>query len=241
MRRILLLAVLSISLVLGLAACTEGQTGTGSVVVNNQQAGINVTGQGKVTVEPDLAMLTLGVESQAQTVAVAQADTTDAMNKVMAALSQNGVANKDIQTQRYSINVVTRYDSTTQRNVTVGYLVTNLVIVKLRVLDRVGEVIDAVAAAGGDATRVNGISFTVEDPTDDYNQARSLAMTDAKNRANQLASLGGVSLGKPVYVTETTSFPIVKGVSAAPVPEGTSISPGEIDIITSVQVTYSIK
>ena len=245
MRKWFLLVTVLALLAVGLSAC-NATTGTGttngSVVINNQQEGISVSGQGKVVVTPDLAELTLGVQSQESTVAAAQANATGAMNKVMTALTSNGIAGKDIQTQRYSIDVVSRYDNNTQQSVIVGYMVTNLVIVKIRALDKTGAIIDAVTAAGGDLTRINGVSFTVENPTTYYNQARSLAVTDAKAKAEQLASLGNVSLGKIKYMTESTSFPIVgKGEVAAPSVPGTPISTGEIDITASVQVIYAVK
>jgi len=97
MRKWFLLVTVLALLAVGLSAC-NATTGTGttngSVVINNQQEGISVSGQGKVVVTPDLAELTLGVQSQESTVAAAQANATGAMNKVMTALTSNGIAGK---------------------------------------------------------------------------------------------------------------------------------------------------
>ena len=108
-----LLAV-SLALVLAivsLAGCSPGNItleGVEGINVSSQQEGIWVTGQGKVTAVPDIATLRLGIEAQAASVAEAQSQATEAMDRVMAALTDNGVAEKDIQTQYFSIRQVTK-------------------------------------------------------------------------------------------------------------------------------------
>jgi uncharacterized protein YggE len=170
---------------------------------SSQPSGIWVSGTGTVTVTPDIAILSLGVYDKETTVAAAQARATDAMNKLIAALKQNGIADKDIKTTGYSIQQMTRYDNTKNEAVTDGYSVSNTVNAKIRALDKVGAIIDAVAAAGGDATRINGVSIMVEKPEGYYGEARGKAMTDAKAKADQLASLAGVKLGNAYYITES--------------------------------------
>jgi hypothetical protein len=114
---------------------------------------------------------------------------------------------------------------------------------------KAGRVIDAVVQAGGDLIRINGISFSVEDPTNYYQQARGKAMTDAKNKAEQLAKLAGVTLGKPTYVAEGAQSSAVydsyRGAGmAVPAPTiVTSVPPistGETKITLNVQVAYSV-
>jgi uncharacterized protein len=218
-----------------------------NINVGSQQTGIWVNGQGKVTVTPDIATLTLGVSAQTTTVAQAQSQAATAMDKVMAALTGAGVAKKDIQTQNYSIQQVTRWDDKSQQQVVLGFMVSNTVVAKLRAMDKIGSVIDAAAEAGGDFTRINGINFSVEHPEQYYVQARELAMKDAKSKADQIASLSGIKLGKPTYVTENsyipTSYPVAYKMDAASGGAGAStpITAGETDITLSVQVTYSIE
>ncbi len=106
--RLLGLASLVTIVAVGLAACGNGPVATAqqqpaSVTINSNQQGIWVNGEGKVTVAPDTAVLDLGVSAQASTVAQAQAQASTAMDKVMAALTSNGVDKKDIQTQYFSI------------------------------------------------------------------------------------------------------------------------------------------
>jgi len=215
-------------------------------ILPQQDTGIWVTGQGEVMAVPDIASLRLGVEARADTVAEAQAEASEAMNKVMEALLDNGVAEEDIQTQQFSIYPMTSWNERKDEEEIIGYRVTNMVIAKLREVDRVSEIVEAVAEAGGDLTRMQGISFTVDDPTPYYEEARSKAMENAKDKAAQLADLAGVELGKATYISEgpvyrpevTRYFPeIIEEEMAAPQPP---ISPGELKITVSVQVVYAI-
>jgi len=230
--------------VVGFSGCSAGPTTIGTVDINSQQTGIWVNGEGKVTVTPDIATLSLGIEAQAATVAEAQAQAAVAMDAVRTALTENGVADKDIQTQYFSIYQVTRWDDNKNEEIVIGYRVTNMVTAKIRDIEQAGPVIDAVAAAGGDYTRINNISFSVDDPTPYYADARQKAMADAKAKAEQLADLAGVNLGRPTYISEGTIYPPVvyrdAGMEAmAPAPT-TPISPGEIDLSLTVQVAYAI-
>jgi uncharacterized protein YggE len=218
--------------------------GCSTVNLTGQQEGITVSGEGKVSVVPDLATLSLGVEAQDTTVTAAQNQAAAAMEMIMAALVDNGIAEEDIQTQYFSISDITRWDDETREEEVIGYRVSNVVSVKIRAMESIGPIIDAVVEAGGDLTRVNGISFSVDDPSTYYDEAREEAMADAKATAEALAELGGVRLGKPTYITESSYQPGYIYVPGARVDEamesGTPISPGETEITLNVQVTYDI-
>jgi uncharacterized protein len=244
----LAIVLISVLAILGLSGCSGGVEAqdTSSVVINGQQ-GIWVTGQGTVTVTPDIANVSLGISVQAAKVADAQAQAASAMSKVISALTSNGVDPKDISTQYYNISPITKYDNTTQQSTITGYQVSNIVNAKIRAIDKVGTIIDAVAAAGGDLTRINGVSFSVDDPSRYYSQARTNAMNNAKAKAQELASLAGVTLGRPTYIVENavSAPPIPYAVSApnvagAPSPT-TPINPGQTDFNLYVQVAYAIQ
>jgi len=232
--------------IVGMVGCSTGPTTIGTVDVNSQQTGIWVSGEGKVTVTPDIATLWLGIEAQADTVAEAQTQAVGAMDAVMTALADSGVDEKDIQTQYFSIYQVTRWDDFRDREVVIGYRVTNMVTAKIREIEQAGPIIDAVAAAGGDYTRINNISFSVDDPTPYYVEARQKAVADAKAKAEQIADLAGVTLGKPTYISEGTQVPIYPrevyyGEAGIPAPTPpTPISPGETELSLTVQVAYAI-
>lgn len=245
-------ALILIVLAVALVGCAEGSA-LGAVPsdlkinLNSQQEGIWVNGTGKVSAVPDIAILRLGIEAQSTKVADAQAQAAEAMDKVMKALTANGVAEKDIQTQTFNISKVTRWDDKNQQEVLIGYRVTNIVQAKIRTMTKVGITIDAVATAGGDLTRIDGIGFSVEDPTNYQKTARDKAMADAEAKAKQIAQLSGVTLGKPTYITESAYFPqpIFRGgfekAAAAPgMMVDTPISAGELDITLNVQIVYSI-
>jgi len=230
--------------VVGFSGCSGATTTIGTVDINSQQSGIWVSGTGEVAVTPDIATLSLGIEAQADTVAEAQEQAAVAMAAVMASLADNGVAEKDIQTRYFSIYPVTRWDDYKDEQVIIGYRVTNMVTAKIRDVEQAGMVIDAVAAAGGDYTRVNNISFSVDDPTAYYEEARQDAMADARAKAEQLANLAGIGLGKPTYISEGTIYPPVVYRDAGMemmAPEATTpISPGEIELTLTLQVAYAI-
>jgi uncharacterized protein YggE len=240
-------AVISLALVLslvGFSACTAGPTNIGTIDISNQQEGIWVSGQGEVTVTPDLATLSLGVEAQADTVTEAQAQAREAMANVQDALTDSGVDEDDIQTRYFNVDQVTRWDD--DEYVVIGYRVTNMVTVKIRDVEAVGTVIDAVVEAGGDFIRINSLAFSVDDPSEYYEEAREEAINDAREKAEQLADLAGIDLGAPTYISEGNIYtPVVyrdAGMEAVP-GEGytTPISPGEIELTLTVQVAYAIE
>ena len=222
-----------------------GSSDSSQANVSQQNNGIWVTGVGKVTVTPDLAIVSLGVQAQASTVAAAQQQAAKSMSDVMAALKANSVADKDIATQYYNITPVYSYDRDTGKQVLEGYSVSNTVTVKIRTVDNAGIVIDAVAAAGGDNTRINSVTLTVDQPEQYNTQARQAAMNDAASRAKQLAQLSGVKLGKATYINESLNSSsqtiyFDSGIKAAPSVPTTLISPGETEVTLTVQVVYSI-
>lgn len=219
-------------------------------------SGIWVTGQGSITLEPDLALLNLGVETTGKTVAAARAEAATAMDAMVTSLKGNGVASIDIQTQFFNISPQYQWTEVfengirTNKQVLIGYRVTNTAVVKIRDMENVGPIMDDVAAAGGHATRINGISFTVEDTSPLMVQLREDAVANAMAKANQFAALTGVGLGRLVFISETGgAAPRVRAfaesadfglVMAASAPS-TSISGGELEITMSVQAVFAIQ
>ena len=254
------LAALVIPIV-ALSGCYAGVPGPGGpgwatvpsslrVDLGSQQEGIWVTGEGKVTAVPDIATLRLGIEAQEATVDEAQTLASEAMDRVKTALIDNGVAEKDIQTQYFSIRQRTRWDELMGQEVVIGYRVTNMVTAKIRDIDKVGSIIDAVAVAGGDLTRIDNISFSIDDPSVYFEEARQKAMTDAEAKAEHLAQLAGVRLGKPTYISEGIQMPpriypevwieVPPAPAPPPAPAIPPISPGEMEISLTLQIAYAI-
>lgn len=213
---------------------------------STQNSGIWVNGQGKVTVIPDIAVINMGVETQAESIEEAQRQAAESMDALMRMLKDTGIASKDITTQYFNINAVYSWDDVQKTSIITGYRVVNTAIIKIRNIQNAGVIIDSVVAAAGKNTRIYGIYFTVENPEQYYDLAREIAMNDARHKAEQMASLGNAQIGKPIYISEdNSSYPPVarydKGYAESSSGEpSTQISPGETDIVINVQVVYSI-
>jgi uncharacterized protein YggE len=232
-----------------------GYSGSLLLQAGSSQAGIWVTGEGTITLEPDLAVVNIGVETEAQTVAEARDRAATAMAGIVNAVKAYGLTDKDVQTRSFNIYPVYEYPEvvefgrTTRKQVLTGYRVSNSASIKIRDLDKVGDIIDDVATAGGDATRINGISFTVEDTKPFMTGLREAAVRDAIAKAEQFASLTGVSVGRLVFISESGGrAPVVQdfGVErsfavAAQAAPATSISGGELELRLGVQVVFDIQ
>jgi len=226
-------------------ACGDHRA-TEFIVSQPAEPGISVSGHGSVTAVPDIAVLTLGVEVTAPTVAVARSKAAAAMQAVRASLDGNGVARDDIKTISFNIQPHYAFPRDEKPEIT-GYTVSNLLSVKLRDLDAISDALDDAARAGGDAVRVNGIAFSVDDPKPYEAGARKAAVADARMRAEELATLSGVKLGRVLSISESgVSIPyqergfggmMLRSAAEAPTP----ISPGETDISLSVSVVYRIE
>ena len=216
----------------------------------SQQVGLWVSGAGSVLAEPDLAVLSFGVEARADMVAPALTRAAEAMDAVIASLRARGVQERDIQTRSFGIQPITVFRDVLEGGVRerrpeiVGYTVSNSATAKIRDLDSAGAIIDAAATAGGDAIRINGISFTIEDPKPLEQRARELALQDAMVKAQQMAQVAGIRLGALLSITESGGSPVVQQdfsrAEVAGASSTTPISAGEMQITIRVQMVYAI-
>jgi uncharacterized protein YggE len=213
---------------------------------SSQPQGIGVTGEGRASAAPDIVVLGLGVSAKASTVDAANSQVQEAMSDLLASLEANGVQEKDIQTSGFSI--YPEYDYRNDEQILTGYRVSHMLQVKVRDVDGVGEVIDDAVEAGGDLLQVQSISFAIDDTTALSSEARQEAMADAQAKAEELASLAGVTLGKPTYITESLYSPSSQPYfyaerMALPATGGdeTAISAGELEVVVTVNITYSIQ
>jgi uncharacterized protein YggE len=205
---------------------------------------ITVTGTGKVTVKPDMADVSLGVQVQRDTAKAARDEAATTMNQIIAALKNLGIADDDIQTSMISVNPMYDYNSSSMR--VTGYEVSNIVSAHVTDITKVADVIDDAVAAG--ATTVNGVSFGVADQTSVENQARDAAVKDARSHADALAAAAGVTISGVASISETatyTPWPYYSGAAdaagRAPAPEvPTPVKPGTQDITITVTVSYLI-
>jgi uncharacterized protein len=221
----------------GATASLQASNGSGS-------QGISVSGEGRVAVAPDMALLSIGVSTKEDTVAAANSAVQAAMDRLLSSLEANGIVEKDIQTTQFSISP--EYDYQLSEPRLTGYRVTHMLQVKVRDIDRAGEVIDDGVEAAGDLVQVGSISMTIDDTSAMAKQARELAMADAKAKAQELAQLADVDLGKPISISESSYTPSPSviydraGYGAEAAPAATTISTGELEVVVSVQITYAI-
>ena len=196
-----------------------------------------------ISTEPDLVMVGAGVTSEALTAVEAMRLNAVEMRRVIAAIRELGIADKDIQTTGINLNARYDYDRETQRNVFVGYTVSNRVSVKLRDIDRTGAALDALVVAG--ATDFSGPSFSIEDDTAAKDAARTSAVARAQARAEAYAALYGYSGVRVLAVSEAmtgqTSAPemMLRSVamdSAMSAP----VMPGEVSTGVSITVKYEM-
>jgi uncharacterized protein len=212
-----------------------------SATASDLRSTVTVVGDGRVTTQPDLALVTFGVEANGQTLAEAQADGATRMQAVIDGLIGLGIPREDIRTSRISANPV--YDPK-DNTVIRGYRASNSVQVKLRELGRVGQIVDAMTAAG--ANRVEGLSFSVEKIEEPKNQARALAVQNGRGKADQLASLAGMRVVavKAIQESDASSAPPQAPQPMAARAEGMAappVEPGAQEVRTQVTVTYIIE
>ncbi len=205
---------------------------------------IAISGQGKVTGIPDIATIDVGLLTEKSDVKSAQKENTDKMNRLIANLKSLGVDSKDIQTSYY--NIYPQYDWPNGKQVLRGYQVSQGVSVKIRNLTKIGDIL---AAAGeGGANQVSGLSFNIDDPEALRQEARIKALENAKEKAEALARVAGVDLGKIVSFSEYAETPYSSykaldglgygggGEAATP-----TVESGSMDVIINVTVSYEIK
>ena len=175
---------------------------------------LSVSGEGVAHAAPDIALITLGVVSEAASARDALDENTQTMTGIIAALKDEDLEDRDLQTSGFSVEPIfsqppRNYDhSTPFRPEILGYRVRNNVNVRIRDLERVGAILDLVVTLG--ANSITGPSCTVADPTPLEDEARRAAVADALRKAVLYAEAAGVALGPIQSISE--------GYASAPQP-----------------------
>jgi uncharacterized protein YggE len=203
---------------------------------------ITVSGEGKVTIKPNMATVQLGAQASGTSAAQALSTVNEKTAALIAALKAAGVADDDIATS--GLNVYPNFD---RDNRVSGFTASNSVTVKIRAIDKAGPVIDAAAAAAGDAITISGIWFGLQDQEAAIGAARTAAIENAKKRAGEYATAAGVTVGDVVQISEVginVPMPVLydraaaqdSAAGAAMVP----IQAGTQDLTVNVTVVYLI-
>lgn len=205
---------------------------------------IIVSGEGQIRAAPDIATLSVGVRSEAETTGDALDDASVAMAAILDRLAAEGIAAADVRTGTVRLAPIYAEAAISGRRQITGYRATNAVTVTLRDLAALGGALSAVVGEG--ANDVSGISFGLDDPGPLMDAARRAAVVDAAARAALYAEAAGVELGPVVRIDETGGgympfdAPIVEARLASAPQFDVPISAGEIELTARVTLVYAI-
>jgi uncharacterized protein YggE len=204
---------------------------------------LSVSGEGRVSVAPDAASFTVGVEATAKTVAAASAEVNGKMKAVLDAVARAGVAAKDVRTVRYDVTVDRPWKDGKQQPIA-GYRVSTAADVKVRELGKLGTILDSVAAAG--SNQLHSLRMEKLDPKPQQLEALAQAYAAAREKAKAIAIAAGVELGEFVAVSEQgvshRPVPMMMqarsmAADAAPVP----VAEGELEYGARVEVVFGVR
>lgn len=205
--------------------------------MNQQEHTVRVFGESVISVSPDQVRITLGVKTENPSVSQAQAENTEAINKMISALIQMGIPQQAIQTIVYQIEP--QYDYVDGKQVFRTYLITHLLQVELNQIAMAGAVIDEAVENG--ANSVSNVQFTMRDKTEAQNEALAKAVQNAQVKAQAITNSLSVSLNQlPVWIKERSPSEPVRfnQVALFDASSGTSIQPGLIEIRAEVEVLF---
>lgn len=211
-------------------------------ITTQKSTTFDVTGQGKVTVKPDIASINVGIQSNGSSVKLVQEQINSTINKISAVIKELGIDSKDIQTQNYNINPDYDYSGGNQK--IRGYVASTNLAIKVRDIDKVNQVIDVSTENG--ANQVGGINFEVDDNSKAENEARQKAVDEAKKKAQDAAKIAGFRLGKIINYSENFQGGIrpvymMSSDSKLPVGSSTEVEPGSTDITVVVTLSYELQ
>ncbi len=241
---LLIIGLIGMSALVALKPVNINLTGGSGKSVEPENS-IQTTGQSILNVDPDEAEIILGVETQEENALGSQQGNAEIMEKVMLALKNNGIKNKDIKTYQYSVQPIRNYNSRSgDYQKIIGYRTTNMIKIKTTNLDNVGKVIDAAVSIG--ANKFQGVSFglTDEKQTEYRNEALKEAAKNSKDKAESIADGLGVRVEGVLSASESSYYqPVYRGYDmiasvGSEIEATTEISPGMIQVSAAVSVSY---
>jgi uncharacterized protein len=207
------------------------------------QRTLSLSGHGEVRTTPDIASISVGVITNSETATAALDANNKNMQAVLDALKAAGIAARDIQTSNLMVSqrYENRSDGSSQPQ-TAGFDASNNVNIVIRDLDVLGKILDQVVNAG--ANQVNGISFGIEKEEPKLDDARKLAVKEARRKAELYAAASGVVLGKVLTISENAAYQPQSGAvfkARAESADSVPIAQGEQVLAVDVNVTWEIK
>lgn len=220
--------VLSIAVLIGIAVQAKAETPAPRV--------LSVLGEAQVATVPDMAVISLGVTHTDKSAGAAMDRVNANAVALLEALTALDVAARDVQTDQLSVSPLWDNNNNGPRRIT-GFVARNALSVRVRDLDRLGEVMDAALDAG--SNDFNGLRFTLQDPAPFEAEARAAAVKDAMERAAGLAAAAGVTLGPIITLSEQGGFSQPQMMAAAR-SESLAIATGEVAVSATVSMTFDL-
>jgi len=246
-RPVLKAIVILIAVFLALAVVEKAITLAKTISPSKPDNTISMTAEGKVTGKPDLATVSLGVLTQADTAKGASDENNKSINKIAEAVKKLGIANEDIVTS--NLNVYPNYTYTNGKNEINGYQANQNLTIKIHGVDKstdtLNKVLDAAVSSG--SNQIQGVGLSFDDPDNLKQEARKQAIDKAKQKAKELADQAGLRLGRIVSISESSGYdtPIpymmdskagMGGGGSAP-----AVETGSQDITASITVVFEVK
>lgn len=228
-----------LSLGLGSAFAAGAQTVPAQVAIDGTL--LSISAEGEVRRDPDIARLSTGVVTRAADAQAAMDANAARMQDVIAAIRQAGIAEADIQTSGVNLFPQYRYGENQPPEIT-GYEAHNTVEITVREIDALGDVIDALVAAG--ANQINGPSFDVEDKQAAFDEARRIALENARERARMYAQTLDMQVQRIVSISEGHGFapprPVPMMAMARMEKAGTPVEPGQSTLSVTLDIVFEL-
>jgi uncharacterized protein YggE len=227
----------------GVGCAQEKNEAAFHVSIQDSVPNIMIQGNGKVTTNPDEAVISFGVISDGKLLKSAYKSNTEKMNLVIKAIKGMGIKSDDIQTSSYSISPTYPKDERGRQlpGKPVAFRVSQQLTIKIRDIDTVGVVIDQVVANGTNS--FNGINFTSSKLEELQKEAKQKAVQDAREKAQLMADSLGVKIGRLLKVNDSISsaYPARNMMAfSAKMESAPNIQAGSLEVTGSCTVFYEI-
>jgi uncharacterized protein YggE len=241
--RLIVLAAAGV-VVAGLAACDASSKSGPSVIPAAADAAtrqVTVVGNGEVQGTPDTLNAQVSIEATAPDVTAAMNQTSTKMQAVIDALVNSGIDKNDIATS--NVTLQPQYGGGDNPAI-IAYQASNSITVKIRNLNTASQTLGLIGTTGGDATRINSVSYAIDDDSQLVKDARARAFDDSKDRAEQFAQLAGLTLGDVISISEsagaTPPTPVPTPMPRAAM-EAVPLEPGQQTVSFAVTVIWELK
>ncbi|MBP9779826.1 SIMPL domain-containing protein [Candidatus Gracilibacteria bacterium] len=214
-----------------------------SVITSEQSNNLSVSGDGKAFAKPDTFIVTVLAEEKSKNTKDGFALVNTKIAQIKKALLDNGIAEKDIQSNNISINPNYVYDN--GKSTIDGFIASHGLTVKIRNLENVDTILSSVSTIAN--LQIQSTSYDIDDKTPLYKTARELAIAKARQKAEDMAKASGITLGRILSINESQGYaqPMSNQYYARAemdsVAPGSGISAGELEISTTVSITYEIR